>query len=103
VSTMKARDIREALKTKGFHEAKDRDHCYYFLYHNGKKSAVHTKISHGEREIRAPLLSVMARQLKITRTQFSELVICNLKGEQYTALLMAQHIIEDPPRHPVSN
>jgi predicted RNA binding protein YcfA (HicA-like mRNA interferase family) len=100
---MKARDIREALRTKGFHEDRSRDHCYYFLHYNGKKSSVFTKISHSEREIKAPLLSVMARQLKITKAQFSELVICTLRGDEYAALLIAQRIIGDPPQYPVSN
>jgi hypothetical protein len=100
---MKVGDIREALKAKGFHEDRSRDHYYYFLHYKGKKSSVFTKVSHGEREIRAPLLSVMARQLKITKEQFSGLVICTLSGEDYVTLLIAQNTLRDPPLHSISN
>jgi hypothetical protein len=41
----KARDVKKALKLKGFRE-EERDHWYYFFYHAGKKTDIYTKISH---------------------------------------------------------
>lgn len=84
----KAREVRSALQTKGFQEER-RDHWYYFLYHNGKKSNIYTKVSHGETEISTGLCSAMARQIKLTSPQFGEFVDCKLTAEKYVELLIA--------------
>jgi hypothetical protein len=47
----KARDVRASLSAKGFQEHGDRDHRYYFFYRGGKKSHIHTKISHNATEV----------------------------------------------------
>jgi hypothetical protein len=87
-----AREVAAGLKKKGFIEKPNR-HTRYVLWVKEKKTAVFTEISHGEKEIRDPLLSVMARQLKINRSQFLDLINCPLSHEEYTALLReAGHI-----------
>ena len=84
---LKARDVSQALTGKGFAEDNKRDHIYYFLWYNGRKSNIFTKISHAEREIGRALCSAMARQIRLTGPQFHEFIQCDLTLEQYIALL----------------
>jgi hypothetical protein len=82
----KAREVKQALTTKGFREERP-DHWYYVLQVDGKKSSIYTKISHNETEISTPLCSLMARQIKLTNSQFEEFVSCDLNAENYLKLL----------------
>ncbi len=59
----KARDVGASLCGKGFREHAERDHRYYFFYHDGKKSSIKTKISHNAPEIDDYLCSAMSRQI----------------------------------------
>jgi hypothetical protein len=83
-----AREVRQALVRKGFREDAKRDHLYYFLYVDGRKSAIHTKISRNATEIGLALLSLMARQLRIDAAQFELLIDCKMNEEGYIRLLV---------------
>ena len=83
----KARDVESALQTKGF-KADASHHWYYFLYYQGKKSHIRTKISHNETDISKGLCSAMARQMKLTGRQFEDFVDCDLTGDAYIRLLI---------------
>ncbi len=48
---LKARSVRQALKSKGFAE-ESRDHRYHFFQHTGKKSNIYTKVSYNQAENR---------------------------------------------------
>ena len=61
-----AREVASALLAKGFLK-KENDHSFFTLWVDGKKTIIHTKISHGEKEIGDSLLGTMARQLGLTR------------------------------------
>jgi hypothetical protein len=87
-----ARDVAAGLRKKGFVERANR-HKRYVLWVKEKKTAIFTEISHGEKEIGDPLLGVMARQLKISRSQFLDLIDCPLSREEYAEhLRKAGHI-----------
>ncbi len=88
----KARDVRRALLDKGFKESK-RDHRFYFFYHDGRKSSIFTKISRGATDIDDRLCSAMARQTRLTTTQFRNLVGCPLSNEEYVALLIGANYL----------
>ena len=96
---LKAREVKEALTSKGFKEGEKRDHLYYFLYYEGKETAVFTKISHGEREINDNLCAQMAKQTKLSNLQFRKLVDCDLTGEGYINILTQAKILE-PMKQP---
>ena len=49
MATRTAREIKKGLTKKGF-VAVQRDHTYLFFSVAGRKSGVHTKISHGNKE-----------------------------------------------------
>jgi len=84
---LKAREVSGALTSKGF-KLSDKDHHFFYLYQDGKKTQIRTKISHGESEISDPNCGLMARQMKLTSMQFKEFVDCKLKPEEYVALLI---------------
>ena len=79
----KVRDVSGALLRKGFREVGG-DHKRYVFYYNGKKTAINTKISHGEKELHDGLVSAMARQMHLKRVEFDKFVECTLSEEEYT-------------------
>lgn len=84
---LKVREVRSALTSKGF-KLSEKDHHFYYLYQDGKKTQIRTKVSHGESEIGDPTCGLMARQMKLTGPQFREFVDCKLKSEEYVELLI---------------
>jgi hypothetical protein len=93
---LQARQVDGALTAKGFKKV-DNDHHFYFLYHNGKKTVVRTKISHGEREISDKNCGHMARQMQITTPQFKEFVDCKIENKDYVDILIKNGVLERPP------
>lgn len=86
-------DVEKGLLNKGFRK-RDGDH-HYFNYFNasGKKTAVFTKTSHSHTEISDNLISLMARQCKISKPSFESLVDCPLQRSEYEKMLSdAGHI-----------
>lgn len=88
MNPMKTRDIESGLLRKGFRRS-ERHHTYYFLYVDGLKTSIRTKISRGEREYGEPLLGQMSKQLGLDRQQFHELVTCPMSAEDYRQHLAA--------------
>jgi len=87
-----AKEIGAGLQKKGF-VPRDNDHTFYHLIVNGKKTVISTKISHGEKEIGDKLLGMMARQVRLSRRDFLNLVDCPLTLDEYLKLLrQAGHI-----------
>lgn len=85
--TLKARDVKKALKTKGFREEK-RDHLFYFFQHEGLLTPIHTKISHAETDLHNAQCSQMSRQMKLTARQFENFVDCALTAQNYVDILV---------------
>lgn len=88
-----AKDVGAGLEKKGF-IAREGDHTFYHLHVGGKKTAIYTKISHGEREIGDRLIAMMARQVGLNKRDFLDLVDCPLTIEAYLALLRAAKRID---------
>ncbi len=80
-------DVEQSLKRKGFMR-KEGDH-HYFVYHtmSGLKTAIFTKTSHTPkmRDIPDNLLGQMARQCRLSKSEFLDLVDCPLSREEYEA------------------
>ena len=87
---LKSRDVERALTTKGF-KPTERDHHFYFLWHNGKKTSIHTKISHGDREIHDNNCACMSRQIHLSRSDFDRFVDCALTEAQYIEKLVNEN------------
>lgn len=86
----RARDIAAALKRKGFVE-RENDHTYYHFHYEGKDVGVFTMISHGEKEVRAPLAKKMRQQIRLeSNADFERFVACPLSQEEYEKILKEQ-------------
>jgi hypothetical protein len=90
-----ARAVAAGLREKGFRD-RENDHTFFHLYVDDKKTIVSTKISHGEKEIGDTLLALMARQVKLSRKQFLDLVDCPLTLAQYIELLQSAGVVAKP-------
>ncbi len=88
--------IRTALTSKGFPQDNSH-HEMYWLYHDGKKTSVRTRISHGATEYGDNLLGQMARQVGLTRPEFSDFIACPMTAARYTALVTERGRIASPP------
>ena len=92
MSARATRVIRGALLKKGF-ESYETHHEMFFFCVDGKRTAVRTRLSQGNKECGSSLLGAMARQCRLSRSQFEELVDCPMSVEDYTNLLRsAGHI-----------
>lgn len=78
----KSDKVRKSLKKKGFTE-NNGDHKFLELKLDGK-FVLHTKVSHGStHDIDGYLIGQMARQCKLSKQDFSDLVNCPLSKEAY--------------------
>lgn len=93
---IKTRKIASALKTKGFKIVKEKeDHIYYFLFINGKKTQIHTKLSHGITEYSNDLLSNVQKQLNFEKKdELLRFIDCSIKLPTYITMLENKSIIE---------
>lgn len=88
-SPIKKRVVETALNKKGF-DPKDGDHNFFYLYVNGKKTSIFTKTSHSHKEVSIQLINQMARQLKLTSSQFREFIRCTISEEKYIEILKSK-------------
>jgi hypothetical protein len=80
--------IEAGLRSKGFVE-EERDHRFYTLVVNGRYTGIWTKTSRGTgyKTLGDNLVAKIARELKLSRKQFEDLVQCPMSFEQYVAHL----------------
>ena len=89
MANLKARDVLSGLEKKGFVQAEG-DHTFLIFYVNGKKTSIHTKVSHGSNEINDYLINKMSIQIKLEKKKFLDLVACPLSLERYLEELKSQ-------------
>ena len=81
------KDVESALKSKGFQKTEGDHHFFIYFTKKGKKTLAKTKTSHSMRDISDDLLSQMARQCKLTKSQFLELVDCPMNRDKFEEAL----------------
>jgi len=81
------RDVEISLVRKGFVRTESHHSFFVYLDLRGRKSSIRTRTSHGGRDLGDYLLQQMAKQCKISKQQFVELIDCPLTQQQYEALL----------------
>jgi len=91
----KSREVKASLQRKGF-AASDGDHTFLtYVTRAGLRTAIMTKVSHGgSHDIGDPLLAQMARQCRVTKPLFLQLVDCPLDREAYEAELRVKGVLE---------
>ncbi len=91
---IKARKIDSALTRKGFVTNKKKHHIFYFLYVNGKKTQIRTKLSHSSKEYNDNLLSAICKQLKFNnKKELEGFINCAISKDEYVRMLMDKSII----------
>lgn len=75
--------VEHALLKKGFEQ--DDTHHHFFLYRTaqGLLTAIRTRTSHSGKDLDDHLLGAMARQCRLDKKRFLDLVDCPLSREQY--------------------
>ncbi len=88
-------NIKKALEAKGFRK-RDNDHEFYDLLVDGKKVGIMTKISRGSKykTYDDSLLGLMAKQLRLAKSDLMKLIQCTLSGDGYTKILQESGEIE---------
>ena len=59
----------------------------YWLVVDGKYCAIRTRLSHGEKEANESFQHLIAKQLKLSPSEFRALVQCSLGANDYAALV----------------
>lgn len=89
-----ARDLKRVLLKKGFTECPG-DHEYFFVYRNGLKTTVNTKISRGShKDISDGLLKTMMKQIHLNRNDFDRYFDCTMTKEEYINYLVENKFID---------
>jgi hypothetical protein len=89
------RQVEAALEAKGF-DRTEGDHSYfYYRTMEGKKTTARTKTSHTPKMKSIPdeLLSRMAKQCHLTKSQFLDLVDCPLDRQGYEKQLAVHGLL----------
>jgi len=90
---VKTREIRRGLTAKGFQEHENADHRYFYLYYENKKTGIYTKFSHSTSDVGDNLLGQMAKQIRLKRSEFDDLINCPMSAQRYFALLVEKREI----------
>lgn len=88
--------VEKGLLNKGFQI--NETHHHYFIYYTqeGKKTTVKTKTSHTKKmkTISNDLLSQMAKQCGLTKSDFLDLIDCPLTQDKYEKILKDRDILK---------
>ena len=93
----KGREIDLALRKKGFRREVSGNHiCYFLTDEDGGDTDIKTKVSHGAMgdTLGVNLISLMARQLRLTKMQFLELIDCTLDEDRYREIIDIERTTE---------
>jgi hypothetical protein len=92
---VKRKNLRKALKRKGFREKQGSNHTKYFFYHKGKKTSISTVISRGSKykKLGVSFLGMMGTELKMTNAQFESFIDCEFGESDYIEHLKDMRIL----------
>ena len=96
MSSYPTRAIESALTQKGF-RLEQTHHRMLRLFVAGNRTSVRTRITHGAREYGDKLLSLMAKELSLSRKELDALIQCPLTGDGYARLLMQRGKVSVSP------
>ncbi|MGN1355242.1 MAG: type II toxin-antitoxin system HicA family toxin [Bacilli bacterium] len=88
------KDVKKVLLQKGF-SLSPGDHEYFFVYRNGQKTAVNTKISRGsQKDIPNGLLKTMMKQMRLEKNDFERYFNCTMSKDEYIQYLLDHKYID---------
>ena len=85
----KKNKVEASLTKKGFERVEGDHHFFLYVTLEGKKTTIRTKTSHTPKmkDIPDNLLSQMAKQCKLSKTDFFRLLDCPMSREEYEEIL----------------
>ena len=88
------KEVESALQRQGFVKTNTDHQKYIYFDLAGYKTSIWTKISHGskQKDISPDNLSKMAKQCRLTNTQFNTFINCPLTREQYEDMQRGKNI-----------
>ena len=91
----KKRRIASALLEKGFTERSGKsDHRVFLYLVEGKKTGISTRMSHSSQtDISRHLMSAMARQCRLSKDEFLDLVDCPMSPADYHTYLKDSRLL----------
>lgn len=86
---LKLRIVRSNLLKKGFIEIRDSRHIRYVFAYKGERTSIYTLVSYGTsyKDISDKLISYMADQCRITKSDFVKLATCEISEADYIELV----------------
>ncbi|MDV0444303.1 hypothetical protein [Methanorbis rubei] len=94
MTVLKADKVSKALKKKGFVIQPGRtDHCRFIFYADGYPIKVKTYMSRNGQEIGNELQSCMVEQLHLSKTEFAEMISCEIGHDELLARYAALGIL----------
>ncbi len=84
--------VIKSLLKKGFDKI-NKDHKF-FIFKNEGREVLHTKVSHGKKDLSKYLISLMSKQCKLSKEDFIDLVNCPLSKAQYIEKLRQKEMLD---------
>lgn len=108
MAALDSRKVQASLEKKGFTESanKSGDHIRFEYWHDGKLTRCNTKLSHNGQDINDSLISLMSKQMQLSKKEFKEFVECTFSQEDYVSKLKGLKLIPTPDAtetEPISN
>jgi|ADurb_Gel_01_Slu_FD_contig_31_1901413_length_1610_multi_5_in_0_out_0_2 hypothetical protein len=85
-----------SLEKKGFRATRMKKHTHYVYFdlHNNP-SVINTSVSHGsKKDFGPPIISFMAKELKLSNHQFCQFIDCDISQEQYESILKSSNFLK---------
>ena len=92
-------EVQRALSKKGFEEQEGKSHIRYIFHtRSGTKTDVTTMVSRGSsyKTLGNDLLGKMAKQCKLNKNKFLDLVDCTLSHQEYEKLVIKDNDYSPP-------
>lgn len=83
-----ARRFSNALANKGFTVEESKHHTMFWLVVGGRRRAIRTQISHGQRKVDDWLLSEIAKDLHLPKRDLLQFIGCKITEQGYVDLMM---------------
>ena len=93
----KAAKAEAGLLNKGFRPTETHHHRFIYYSKAGKKSPINTKSSHNGQDLDDYLLGAMAKQTRLDRDEFIDLIDCPMSRDAYEGKLVTLGVIAASP------
>ena len=86
------KDVSQALQNKGFEESNSH-HKFLYLYIDGKRTMIKTRVSHGRKDYTDMLWGQLKKQLHLDNKQLDTLLACHMDHDEYVQVLKDGNVL----------